>query len=184
MWYSTPIEINHLIQKYDINTFKFFEKKKKYPNLYHKMILSLSKRCSNWRKWNSFWNADLNKLPISSLIPLSNNSIKKSTSTCIISNHNCFNHFKPKKKKKKKSTNIYKKKNTYLRAKPIFTRESENRENSNSQLAAQLYNGSQGPNTGLVTRPDRQAPDPGPPPVPIHDQSHMSRHWLCPETRR
>ena len=73
------------------------------------------------------------------------------------------------KKKKKKHQHFKKKTHTYLRAKPIFTRESENRENSNSQLAAQLYNGSQGPNTGLVTRPDRQASEPGPPPVPIHD---------------
>ena len=67
----------------------------KYSILQMKTQLQ-SKICNNWIKWNSLSNAhaDLNELPIS------NNSIKNSTSICIISDHNSFNHLKPKKGKR------------------------------------------------------------------------------------
>ena len=67
----------------------------KYSILQMKTQLQ-SKICNNWMKWNSLSNAhaDLNELPIS------NNSIKNSTSICIVSDHNSFNHLKPKKEKR------------------------------------------------------------------------------------
>lgn len=117
-------------------------------------------------KWNSLSNAhaDLNKLPIS------NNSIKNSTSSCIISDHNSFNHLKPKKEK-----------DTYLRAKPIITIENAKTErtlipdlqhsftNNRSRSQSQrLY-------TGLVTRPDWQVPEPGI--VWLVGSENWEEHW-------
>ena len=93
-WYSPcyPSDLLHG-QSMPLNSIPLVQSK--YSILQMKTQLQ-SKICNNWMKWNSLSNAhaDLNKLSIS------NNSIKNSTSICIISDHNSFNHLKPKKGKR------------------------------------------------------------------------------------